>query len=260
MDPLLASALFGYPTSASRFDEAVDEAGVVRPVWRSLVATLARLGGAEVEQRRRQADRLIAAQGASYLYHDDADVERAVAARPRPPRPHGRGLGAAGRGDRAAGPPARRRPRRPLRRSPPAGGRRAAGGRARLELVPVARPDQPAAAAAAPGRLRGRPRAHQRRRVAGAAGPDRRPVRRGLRPPQPHRPGPAVPRRAPRPRRPPPRPGSSRRCAPRSPRWLRRTGRTAARSSSRPASATPATSSTPTWPNSSATTWPRAAT
>ena len=76
MDPLLASALFGYPTSASRFDEAVDEAGVVRPVWRSLVATLARLGGAEVEQRRRQADRLIAAQGASYLYHDDADVER----------------------------------------------------------------------------------------------------------------------------------------------------------------------------------------
>ena len=204
MDPLLASALFGYPTSASRFDEAVDEAGVVRPVWRSLVATLARLGGAEVEQRRRQADRLIAAQGASYLYHDDADVERAVAARPRPPRPHGRGLGAAGRGDRAAGPPARRRPRRPLRRSPPAGGRRAAGGRARLELVPVARPDQPAAAAAAPGRLRGRPRAHQRRRVAGAAGPDRRPVGRGLRPPQPHRPGPALPRRAPRPRRPPP--------------------------------------------------------
>jgi uncharacterized circularly permuted ATP-grasp superfamily protein/uncharacterized alpha-E superfamily protein len=74
MDPLLTSALFGYTTSASRFDEAVDAAGVVRPVWRSLVATLARLGGAEVEQRRRQADRLIAAQGASYLYHDDADL------------------------------------------------------------------------------------------------------------------------------------------------------------------------------------------
>ncbi|HEY8092174.1 MAG TPA: circularly permuted type 2 ATP-grasp protein [Acidimicrobiales bacterium] len=72
----MASALVGYATSPGRFDEAVDAAGVVRPAWSSLVDTLARLGGAEVEQRRRQADRLIAAQGASYLYHDEADVSR----------------------------------------------------------------------------------------------------------------------------------------------------------------------------------------
>jgi len=76
MDPLLASALFGYAPSPSRFDEAVDESGAVRPIWRSLVATLADLGGAEIEQRRRQADRLIAASGASYLVHDEADASR----------------------------------------------------------------------------------------------------------------------------------------------------------------------------------------
>ena len=141
----------------------------------------------------------------------------AVAARSGAARPHRRGMGAAGRGDRAAGPacstpssPTSTAMRRLLRGGvvPP----EAVLGSSR---VPVAGPDQPAAAAAAPGRLRRRPRAHQRRRVAGAARPDRRPVGRGLRPPQPHR---ALARLFPdehrdlgvlRPRR-----RSSRRCAP----------------------------------------------
>jgi len=77
MDSLLASPLFDY-AAPTDFDEAVDPTGAVRPAWRSLVAALGQLGSAEVEQRRRQADRLIAAQGASYLYHEDHDGDTDV--------------------------------------------------------------------------------------------------------------------------------------------------------------------------------------
>ena len=72
-EPLSASVV-GYPTTTGGFDEAVDESGFVRPAWRSLVGALARLGASEMERRRRQADRLLAAQGASHLYHDDLAV------------------------------------------------------------------------------------------------------------------------------------------------------------------------------------------
>ena len=56
MDPLLASALVGYAPSPARFDEAVDESGAVRPIWRNLVATLSRLGGAEKQDLAADAD------------------------------------------------------------------------------------------------------------------------------------------------------------------------------------------------------------
>ena len=205
MDPLLASALFGYPTSASRFDEAVDEAGVRPPGLaqpRGHAGPPGWGGGRAAPAAGRPADRGAGRQ-LPVPRRRRRRARRGGSTRSRSssrPRTGSRWR----RGSRSG--PACSTPSSPTSTAiagllegvvPP----EAVLG---SELVPVARPDQPAAAAAAPGRLRGRPRAHQRRRVAGAAGPDRRPVGRGLRPPQPHRPGPALPRRAPRPRRPPP--------------------------------------------------------
>ena len=66
-----------YSVAGDGYDEAVDPTGETRPTWRSLSRAIARLGPAELVERQRQADRLVEAEGASYLFNDDgADSSR----------------------------------------------------------------------------------------------------------------------------------------------------------------------------------------
>jgi uncharacterized circularly permuted ATP-grasp superfamily protein/uncharacterized alpha-E superfamily protein len=62
--------LHDYPVQLDRYDEAVEPSGETRPAWRTLSHTIARMSTAELLDRQRQADRLVEAEGASYLFHD----------------------------------------------------------------------------------------------------------------------------------------------------------------------------------------------
>src|SRR5438045_3108128 len=62
--------LHDYPVQLDRYDEAVEPSGESRPAWRTLSRTIARMSTAELLDRQRQADRLVEAEGASYLFHD----------------------------------------------------------------------------------------------------------------------------------------------------------------------------------------------
>ena len=69
--PATSKTLPGYRLEPHRFDEAVDPSGEARPAWRTLSRTIAGMSSAELVDRQRQADRLVEAEGASYLFHDD---------------------------------------------------------------------------------------------------------------------------------------------------------------------------------------------
>ena len=65
-----SKTLHDYPVQLDRYDEAVEPSGEARPAWRTLSRTIARMSTAELVDRQRQADRLVEAEGASYLFHD----------------------------------------------------------------------------------------------------------------------------------------------------------------------------------------------
>src|SRR5829696_537542 len=66
-----SESALAYRVPGSGFDEAVDPSGATRPSWRSLSRALARLTTSDLIDRQRQADRLVEAEGASYLFNDD---------------------------------------------------------------------------------------------------------------------------------------------------------------------------------------------
>ena len=70
-----APTLPTYRTDGVRFDELADEQGRPREHWRRLVQVFDRLGAAELDDRRRLADRLLSSEGASYVVHDDGRDE-----------------------------------------------------------------------------------------------------------------------------------------------------------------------------------------
>ncbi|MEY2416696.1 MAG: hypothetical protein QOH53_2030, partial [Ilumatobacteraceae bacterium] len=63
-----------YVATPGRFDELVDETGGVRPHWESLVRTWATLGAGEIVRRQAVAERLLVAEGAGHVFHDDREV------------------------------------------------------------------------------------------------------------------------------------------------------------------------------------------
>ena len=63
-----------YVPTAGRFDELVDETGAVRPHWESMVRTWATLGADEIVRRQTVAERLLVAEGAGHVFHDDREV------------------------------------------------------------------------------------------------------------------------------------------------------------------------------------------
>ena len=63
-----------YVPTAGRFDELVDETGAVRPHWESMVHTWATLGADEIVRRQTVAERLLVAEGAGHVFHDDREV------------------------------------------------------------------------------------------------------------------------------------------------------------------------------------------
>ncbi|MCU1394128.1 MAG: hypothetical protein JWM34_2556 [Ilumatobacteraceae bacterium] len=72
-----SSTLLNYAVQPDGYDEAVGPSGEPRPAWRSLSRTIAGMSPVDLVDRQRQADRLVEAEGASYLFHDDgADSSR----------------------------------------------------------------------------------------------------------------------------------------------------------------------------------------
>ncbi len=59
--------------TTGRRDLAVDPAGDLRPGWRHVLPGLAALGPDELSRRQRAADRLMRAEGAGVVLHEDAD-------------------------------------------------------------------------------------------------------------------------------------------------------------------------------------------
>jgi uncharacterized circularly permuted ATP-grasp superfamily protein/uncharacterized alpha-E superfamily protein len=72
-----AGAALNYSVRHDGYDEAVEASGETRPTWRSLSRAIARLTPGELIDRQRQADRLVEAEGASYVFNDDgSDTSR----------------------------------------------------------------------------------------------------------------------------------------------------------------------------------------
>ncbi len=63
-----------YVPVPGRFDELVDERGDVRPHWDPVIRTWAAIGADEVARRRAAAERLLVAEGAGHVFHDDREV------------------------------------------------------------------------------------------------------------------------------------------------------------------------------------------
>ncbi len=63
----------GAADGADQNDLAVDATGRVRPGWDRVLTALAGLGPAELARRQRAADRLMRAEGAGIVLHEDAD-------------------------------------------------------------------------------------------------------------------------------------------------------------------------------------------
>jgi uncharacterized circularly permuted ATP-grasp superfamily protein/uncharacterized alpha-E superfamily protein len=63
-----------YVPTAGRFDELLDETGAVRPQWESMVRTWSTLGANEIVRRQMVAERLLVAEGAGHVFHDDRDI------------------------------------------------------------------------------------------------------------------------------------------------------------------------------------------
>jgi len=71
--PKAASALLpAYRPLRGRYDELADERGHPREHWEQLVQLFERLGPAEIDERRRMAERLLIGEGASYT-NDESD-------------------------------------------------------------------------------------------------------------------------------------------------------------------------------------------
>ena len=68
--PLGQPDRFDYAVPTGGYDEAIDAAGRPRPQWRSLSRTISRLTPADLLDRQRQSDRLVEAEGASYVFND----------------------------------------------------------------------------------------------------------------------------------------------------------------------------------------------
>ena len=71
MSPTSSELLPGYTVGGDGYDEAVAASGETRPAWLQLSRSLSRLTVADLLERQRQADRLVEAEGASYLFHDN---------------------------------------------------------------------------------------------------------------------------------------------------------------------------------------------
>ena len=67
----LAPTLTAYAPQPGRYDELADERGRIREPWLALVGTFGRMGPSEIDERRLRADRLLEAEGASHVVHDD---------------------------------------------------------------------------------------------------------------------------------------------------------------------------------------------
>jgi uncharacterized circularly permuted ATP-grasp superfamily protein/uncharacterized alpha-E superfamily protein len=63
-----------YVPAAGRFDELVDDSGAVRPHWESMVRTWSTLGADEIVRRQMVAERLLVAEGAGHVFHDEREV------------------------------------------------------------------------------------------------------------------------------------------------------------------------------------------
>ena len=68
--PTSSSTLPGYTVQTQGYDEAVGPTGETRPAWRSLARVVAMMSPSDVDDRQRQADRLVESEGASHLFHD----------------------------------------------------------------------------------------------------------------------------------------------------------------------------------------------
>jgi uncharacterized circularly permuted ATP-grasp superfamily protein/uncharacterized alpha-E superfamily protein len=63
-----------YVPTAGRFDELLDETGGVRPQWEAMVRTWSTLGANEIVRRQMVAERLLVAEGAGHVFHDDREI------------------------------------------------------------------------------------------------------------------------------------------------------------------------------------------
>jgi len=71
---MAAEGLADYHPEPGRFDELIDHGFGVRPGWRVLVSDLATLGPKELARRQTRGERLLEAEGASHLLHDDSNA------------------------------------------------------------------------------------------------------------------------------------------------------------------------------------------
>jgi uncharacterized circularly permuted ATP-grasp superfamily protein/uncharacterized alpha-E superfamily protein len=71
MDPVATQVPASYLPTPGRYDELVDVDGTIRPHWESMLRTWATLGAAEVSRRQMVAERLLVAEGAGHVLHDD---------------------------------------------------------------------------------------------------------------------------------------------------------------------------------------------
>jgi uncharacterized circularly permuted ATP-grasp superfamily protein/uncharacterized alpha-E superfamily protein len=63
-----------YVPTAGRFDELLDESGGIRPQWEPMVRTWSTLGANEIVRRQMVAERLLVAEGAGHVFHDDREI------------------------------------------------------------------------------------------------------------------------------------------------------------------------------------------
>lgn len=63
-----------YVPTVGRYDELVDVDGTVRPQWESMVRTWTTLGAGEIVRRQTVAERLLVAEGAGHVFHDDREI------------------------------------------------------------------------------------------------------------------------------------------------------------------------------------------
>jgi uncharacterized circularly permuted ATP-grasp superfamily protein/uncharacterized alpha-E superfamily protein len=63
-----------YAPPAGRYDELVDADGAIRPHWRPLLNAWSTIGADEIVRRRGVAERLLVAEGAGHVFHDEHQI------------------------------------------------------------------------------------------------------------------------------------------------------------------------------------------
>lgn len=63
-----------YVPTSGRYDELVESDGSLRPHWESMVRTWTTLGAPEIVRRQMVAERLLVAEGAGHVFHDDREI------------------------------------------------------------------------------------------------------------------------------------------------------------------------------------------